>query len=649
MATSGTLSPGGGYQGRTLSMSWFLASQSVSGNYSVISWTLSAVGGSSSYYYHHKEQLYIYGAYRYNNKSSTKRYKGTIASGSITISHDSAGNASFSATIYGAIYTSSQNVSGSNSWSLPTIPRVSDLSLNKSSVPVDGSTTVTATATKKSSSFTDTITVTLGSYSQTVVSGTAFTIPKTWINAISGTSATAVVKVTTKSGSTVVGSKQVNLTITVPEDIKPSVSSITVAEAVSTVTAAFGNRFVRTLSQLNVSIDASGVYGSTIKSYATTIESVNYVGQAFNSNALNTSGTVDIKTTVTDSRGRTATLTKNITVVDYFSPTITDMTYYPCDSAGNQNSSGTYTKVLISGKIASVASQNTRSLVLKYKAATAETYTARTLTISDYTFSVETIIANTDPTVTYEYIAELTDKIGSTTFKISTGVPVISRHVGGDGITLFEDATDAGFKVGGKKSATFTGDILIDDLELEELWDSAFGGGLISQDFNTWYKGNIGNGTYTITEENGVSVLKLTAQTNYLGIYLPSAATPRKEELKKGIITFSIWIKKLIDGTVYPVQFRVMTEDTDGKNVAGGGYWTHGFASSYSNKPIVKIGEWTRYEVRFDWDTFISKATQYGTGFTADTATGLNIRLYGGSTTLLGDIAEYKLPKLTVE
>ncbi|MFQ9811209.1 MAG: hypothetical protein ACLRYB_18170 [Segatella copri] len=181
----------------------------------------------------------------------------------------------------------------------------------------------------------------------------------------------------------------------------------------------------------------------------------------------------------------------------------------------------------------------------------------------------------------------------------------------------------------------FTGDILIDDLELEELWDSAFGGGLISQDFNTWYKGNIGNGTYTITEENGVSVLKLTAQTNYLGIYLPSAATPRKEELKKGIITFSIWIKKLIDGTVYPVQFRVMTEDTDGKNVAGGGYWTHGFASSYSNKPIVKIGEWTRYEVRFDWDTFISKATQYGTGFTADTATGLNIRLYGGSTTLL--------------
>lgn len=76
---------------------------------------------------------------------------------------------------------------------------------------------------------------------------------------------------------------------------------------------------------------------------------------------------------------------------------------------------------------------------------------------------------------------------------------------GGGGVTLFAEAEEEGFVVGGKKSATFTGDILIDDLELEELWDSAFGGGLISQDFNTWYKGNIGNGTYTITEENGVS------------------------------------------------------------------------------------------------------------------------------------------------
>ena len=71
----------------------------------------------------------------------------------------------------------------------------------------------------------------------------------------------------------------------------------------------------------------------------------------------------------------------------------------------------------------------------------------------------------------------MTDKISSIENRIVTGVPVISRHAGGDGVTLFEEATGAGFKVGGKKDATFTGDILIEDAELETLWASVFGSG----------------------------------------------------------------------------------------------------------------------------------------------------------------------------
>lgn len=483
MATSGSFNTTA-YNGRYLQFTWSAlprTADALEKNYTEISYALKGAGGSSgTYYYAGNFRLVINGSTVYSTDNSNRiqlKIGTVVKSGTVKIYHNSDGTKTFSASASAAVYSYSTNCSGSNTWTLNPIPRVSDLSVSEETIPADGATEVTATATKKSSSFTDTITVILGSYSKTVTSGVAFTIPEEWINAISGTSAVATVKVTTKSGSTVIGSKSVDLTVTVPEDIKPSVSSITVAEAVSSVTAAFGNRFVRTLSQLNVSIDAAGVYGSTIKSYATTIEGVNYVGQAFNSNALNTSGTVAIKTTVTDSRGRTATLTKNITVVDYFSPTITDMTYYPCNADGTQNSSGTYTKVLISGKIASVASQNARTLTLKYKATTAETYTTRTVAISSYTFDVEVIIANTDPTVTYIYIAELSDKIGSTSFKISTGIPVISRHAGGDGVTLFEEATGAGFKVGGKKDATFTGDILIDDPTLEELWESVFGTG----------------------------------------------------------------------------------------------------------------------------------------------------------------------------
>lgn len=191
-------------------------------------------------------------------------------------------------------------------------------------------------------------------------------------------------------------------------------------------------------------------------------------------------------------------------------------------------------------------------------------------------------------------------------------------------------------------------DYTITDEEFEELYDQVVGGKLISNDFNVWHKANTSNGIYTITNEEGVSVLRLESVENYVGIYAPHI-TPRKEQLVDGNIVFSIWIKKLTGGTVYPVQFRVMTEATDGKDVAGGGYWTHGFTSSYSNKPKVVMGEWIRYEVRITWDNLMEYATKYNAGFTADTATGLNIRLFVGSATQIGDIVEYKLPCLYLE
>ena len=336
----------------------------------------------------------------------------------------------------------------SKSLPLTTIPRVSDLSINKTSVPADGSTTVIATATKKSSSFTDVLTVSLGSYSQTIESGVAFTIPEEWINAIAGTSAVATVKVTTKSGSTTIGSKTVSLTVTVPASVVPVINDVTITEAVAAVTTAFGSRFVQNLSQLNVSIDAEGVYGSTIKSYSTTLDGVNYIQQAFTSNVLKTAGSLTLAVTVTDSRGRTASTTVAVTVIEYNYPAITGMTYIHCDADGTQNSSGTSTKITIAGKVYPVEEQNSKTLKLKYKATSDETYTERVVTVPDWTFSVDVIISGTDPSVTYEYIAELTDKINTAnpaTYRITTGIVVISRRAGGKGVTFGGEAEQDGF------------------------------------------------------------------------------------------------------------------------------------------------------------------------------------------------------------
>lgn len=390
----------------------------------------------------------------------------TLASRTITVPHNSNGKKtiSFSFSVsdgIGASYTPG-SASASGSLALTNIPRVSDISVSPTAIDADGISEVIATATKKYSGFTDTITVTLGDYSQTVTSGEEFVIPEEWINAIPGTSATAAVTVTTKNGSTTIGTKTANLTVNVPEDIKPTISAVSVTEAVTSVTQAFGNRFVKTLSKLNVAITAAGIYGSTISSYSTEFEGTAYLGQTFQTNALNSAGSINMVTTVTDSRGRTVTYTKSVTVVDYTLPTITDLSYVQCNSDGTPNSSGSYTKVTISGKVASVEAQNSKTLVLKYKALNSETYTTRTLTVTDWEFTVSTVISGTDPTVTYEYIAELSDKIGSTQNSLVTGIPVISALAGGGGLRLFAEAVNKGFWVGNI-------DMTITDEEFEEL------------------------------------------------------------------------------------------------------------------------------------------------------------------------------------
>ena len=450
--TSGSVYSGYAKSSR-LYASWKQTSQSIARNYTDVSWTAGIIVGGGNLWYSNAVKItgvYINGVKvssggTYSNLTSNGTYQ--KLSGTARIYHNDNGEKSFTVSIYGWFYNYGDK-SGSTTFELTPIPRVSDLSVDKTTVPADGTTTVTATATKKYSGFIDTIVVNLGDYNQEVTSETAFTIPEEWINAISGTSAVATVTVTTKSGSTTIGTKSVDLTVTVPDSVVPVINGVSITEAVSAVTTAFGDRFVQNLSQLNVAIDASGVYSSTIKSYSTTIDGVTYIQQAFTSNVIKTSGTITATVKVTDSRGQTESTTVSINIIEYTLPTITAMSYIHCDADGTQNSNGTSTKVTISGKVYPVEEQNTKALKLKYRAMSEETYTERAVTISDWTFTVDVIINNTDPTITYEYIAELTDKINESTpetYRITTGIVVISRRAGGKGVTFGGEAEQDGF------------------------------------------------------------------------------------------------------------------------------------------------------------------------------------------------------------
>ena len=125
MALSGSFNTGS-YDGRYYTLSWS-ASQSIANNQSTISWTLTANGGNASWYAERTVEVVIAGSTVYSKTARVQRYKGTVASGTLTLSHDSVGNKSFSASVRTAVYYSSVNCTGSGSWSLDTIPRQANL------------------------------------------------------------------------------------------------------------------------------------------------------------------------------------------------------------------------------------------------------------------------------------------------------------------------------------------------------------------------------------------------------------------------------------------------------------------------------------------------------------------------------------------
>ena len=453
--------------------------QDIANNRTSVSWACGFSVGGSNEWYSNAAKIYsvyingtkVWGGGTYSNIKGNGTYQKN--SGSLWVGHNADGTKTFSVSFSGWFY-SSYNVSGSGNMTLTTIPRTSTLTVNKTTVPADGVTTIAATATKASDSFTDTLTISLGDYSQTITSGTDFTIPTEWNNAMPDTtSATATVTVTTMNGSTTVGSNSQNVTITVPETAVPSISSLTLSEANQNIHQAFPGTYLKNYSQINGNVTAEGIYGSTIKEYLSTLNSISYTDAAFTTPAFATAGTYELETTVKDSRNRTASSKRTITIVDYELPELDDVSITRCDANGNFATDGSHTKVTMKGSVSSVNTLNDKILTLNYKKSGLENYTTKTLIPTTYNdFTVEAILDDIEYPGSYEYYVTLTDKLSGDEITIKTGQPTISRLAGGEGVTFFEEASEEGLYIGRNMPATFTGDIFIDDAELEALWNS---------------------------------------------------------------------------------------------------------------------------------------------------------------------------------
>lgn len=376
--------------GYAIRIVWNINSQSVSGNTSNITAKVQLVSLGSSYTINSTAtkngSLTINGvAYNFTFSAalSGNQVK-TLFTKTVDVSHNADGSktCAFSTTCginvtLGSTYWG--NVSASDNGTFNSIARASTISSVTSSVAITGSNAVTVNIARASSSFTHTVVYSFGSYSYTqtgVGTSASYTIPTSWMNAIpNATSGQATVQVTTYSGSIKIGTTATKtFTVTIPPNVVPTINSVGIYEATEGIAEQF-NAFVQNKSAFRVQTEASGTYSSTIKSIKVAVDGVEYSGSPAITNILTKSGTIGITITVTDSRGRTSTTTRERTVVAYTSPTITSFKAFRCDGSGTQVYEGCCVCCRMKFDIASVNSANTKAYAIEYKLKSASQWT----------------------------------------------------------------------------------------------------------------------------------------------------------------------------------------------------------------------------------------------------------------------------------
>lgn len=406
--------------------------------------------------------IYIDGySYGFSHSFTTSTSSQWLGSASRTITHNSDGSRYVGCSASFSTDVSLGTISTSGGITLTKIPRVSDLSVSSSSIVADGKQTITVTANKKSSGFTDTLSFKLGSRSMNIESGVPFSIPVDWCNEMpDATHSIGTVIVTTRSGSTVIGTRSAAVNVKVPSYLTPDITAFDINEAVTSVAAAF-NRYCKGLSKLSINTNATAYYGATIRAYNITVDDATYTENKFISNVLMSSGKLPVKLTVTDSRGKTASQNKEIEVYSYKPPAIESLKF----------EQGSVLTVMVRGAVDSVEGNNTKTLIIKYKSVGDTDYISRVIPLDSWDFDVSTTL-NLDTSLTYDVMAELTDKIGSATNSTVTGIPVISRLAGGKGITIGAEAEREGFVL------SDGWDLIIVNQELEDKLVATLGKGV---------------------------------------------------------------------------------------------------------------------------------------------------------------------------
>ena len=284
-------------------------------------------------------------------------------------------------------------------------------SLSISTVEMGKSVTINTPAVN--SAYRHTLRYAFGSASGTIATGIAssvsWTPPVSLANQIpSATVGSGTIYCDTYSGSTLLGTKSVSITLTVPGSVVPSAGTLSAALAEDTSGTGL---YVKGMGKAKLTLSgASGAYGSSITSYTITGGGWTATNGALTTGTLASAGNITFTATVTDSRGRKASTTRTISVIDYTKPGVAVCDVYRCDADGNRKKAGTYFAVEINASYSAITG-NTLSITARYKKQSESNYG----TAANVTNNGKTVIGsgNIGASTTYDVLVTVADKYNS--------------------------------------------------------------------------------------------------------------------------------------------------------------------------------------------------------------------------------------------
>lgn len=436
----------------------------------------------------------------------------TLAKGSSTIVHNVDGSKTLplSCTFnpnngYHESITVTANIS------LTPISRASSVSVNAGTI----GSPITISISRHSSSFKHTVRYVWGNKSGTIASNvdtsTTWMIPLDFANEIpNSTSGTGTIYVDTYSAGTKTGTQSTILTASIPQNMKPTLSNVTLTDANGVARGLLnGNNFLQIVSDIQIGFNgASGVYGSTITGYRAEIVNKNHVvtENGGRLGMMNFNGSATIRASVVDSRGRRSD-TKDITinVIEYFAPSLSF-------SAVRTRESPNIIQIIRNAKIAPLmlSGKQRNNMTLTFRVAPLNTNNFSVdngsasgifTSVHTLTNSAANLAGNYPATKSFVVIGRLEDKFTSVEFSATVATESVVMSYDKDGRVGIGKVAEQG----GAGSLDVLGDIYARNKPIQQyqITDNNGCGKIIKQDFNSmkntgfwWIDGNSQNNPF---------------------------------------------------------------------------------------------------------------------------------------------------------